>query len=474
MAIEHVETDDIQVEALRWVQENKEFDPSTVSKGYQSPRISSEIPDCSMPMSFDNLNFCSLGCTYCFAYMQKAINPSRTDLGLQTVDIPKMIQAMTGKGAKGHHKLLYEHFYKRRFLLHWGGLADPFCNFERKIGSTKELLIALGDMDYPTLFSFKGNTVFHPEYRAILERFSHQRNFAFQVSIITADDKLAKEVEVGVPSPTARLRALKMLSDMGYWTILRLRPFMIGITDPTLDELLERALAAGIRGVSTEFFAIDNRCTAGAKMRFKWLAKYMGVENLHDYYQALSPDRGTYLRLNRHVKERFIKKIYTFCAKHGLTLGVSDPDFKELCTSGSCCGMPDNFADNKGLENWTRDQLTYHVKRARQIYHQTGKIIELRFDEVYNEVTSPYLVEPGLANDNFDVIGRNYAERANLTQKLLLQEKWNNLRSPINPRNYLHNKLVPVGLDDKGNYIVRYNPLEYEKRWTDEGIDLTL
>jgi len=473
MAIEHRETEDISEEALRWVVENKGIRGEDIGKGYQSPRISSEIPDCSMPLSFDDKSFCALGCLYCFSYMQKCINPSRSGLGLQTVDTQKMIQAMTGKGAKGHHRLLYEHFYKRRFLLHWGGLADPFCNFERTAGSTRELLTALGDMDYPTLFSFKGGTVFRKEYRQIFERFSGQRNFAFQVSIITADDALAKEVEVGVPSPTARLNALKMLSEMGYWTILRLRPFMIGITDPTLDELLERARDVGIRGVSTEFFAIDNRCTAGAKMRFKWLAKYMGVENLHEYYQALSPDRGTYLRLNRHVKERFIKKIYKFCCENNLTLGVSDPDFKELCTSGSCCGMPDDFPDNRALENWTRDQLTFHVKRARQIYHQSGQLVELKFDEVYNEQTSPYLVEPGLANDNFDVIGRNYAERANLTQKLLLQEKWNNLRSPINPRNYLHNKLVPIGLDDKGNYIMRYNPLEYEERWKKEGLDLT-
>ena len=30
-----------------------------------------------------------------------------------------------------------------------------------------------------------------------------------------------------------------------------------------------------------------------------------------------------------------------------------------------------------------------------------------------------------------------------------------------------------VILDDKGNYIMQYNPLEYEARWKAEGIDLT-
>jgi len=401
------------------------------------------------------------------------MNPSRTALAIKSIDVKAMVSAMSGGQARGHHKLFQKYFYKRRFLLHWGGLADPFCNFEHQAGSGKELLIALGDMDYPTLFSFKGGTMFRPEYRKIFERFAGQRNFAFQVSIITADNELAKKVEVGVPSPSSRLRAIKMLSDMGYWTILRLRPFILGVTDPTLDELLERALVAGIRGISTEFFAIDNRSSDGVKTRFRWLADLMGVPDLHQYYQALSPNRGTNLRLNRNVKERFIKKIYKFCAQHNLTLGVSDPDFKELCTSGSCCGMPDNFPDNRGLENWTRDQLTYHLKEARRLWHTEGIKTRLTFDKVYNSGTSPYLDEPKFANDNFDVVGRNYAERSLLTQKLILLEKWDNLRSPINPRNYLHNKLIPVALDDQGRYIFEYNPLPYEDRWVAEGIDLT-
>lgn len=46
-------------EALRWVRDN---DGMTVKgQSYMSPRISSEIIDCSMPLSFDSLSRCSLG-----------------------------------------------------------------------------------------------------------------------------------------------------------------------------------------------------------------------------------------------------------------------------------------------------------------------------------------------------------------------------------------------------------------------------
>lgn len=461
-------------EALRWVRDN---DGMTVKgQNYMSPRISSEVIDCSMPLSFDSLSRCSLGCLYCFAYYQKAYNPNMAQYGpapLYSINPKNFIASLTGQGGGKAYEQFYKYFYKQRFLLHWGGMADPFCNFEKKNRVTWEILNALGDLAYPTLFSFKGDTIFEDQYLNLFDKYRHQHNFAFQVSIITADDDLAKLVEVGVPSPTKRLEALKILADMGYWTILRLRPFIIGVTDKTLDELLERALAAGIRGISTEFFAIDHRCTDGMSKRYDWLAKIIGVDNLMKYYTTLSPaERGGYCRLNRDVKEQYIKKIYKFCEKHGLTLGISDPDFKELCTSGSCCAMPDVFPENPEMCNWTRNQLTYHIKECRRNFHKGTGSTEMFFNDVFNDEQSPYLSEHEFANYYIGVISRNAAERSLFTPKLLMQEHWNSIRSPKNPRNYFHGKVTPVRLDGEGNYVFRYVEHDYERRWKKEGIDL--
>ena len=116
--------------------------------------------------------------------------------------------------------------------------------------------------------------------------------------------------------------------------------------------------------------------------RYDWLAKLIGTKDLMAYYNALSPaERGSYMRLNRDIKEQHIRKIYEFCQKHGLVLGVSDPDFKELCTSGSCCAMPDSFPENPEMCNWSTAQLTYHVKNARIAYHKTGEEQLIKFNE---------------------------------------------------------------------------------------------
>jgi len=155
-----------------------------------------------------------------------------------------------------------------------------------------------------------------------------------------------------------------------------------------------------------------------------------------------------------------------------LVFGCSDPDFKELNTSGSCCAMPDNHPANTGMENWTRSQLTFHLKEARRIYHKTGKACRLYFNDVYSS-EEPYLDHPKYTNDHVASIGNCWAKRANMTLRTILQSQWNNLNSPANPRNYLHGKVIPVGIDGEKNLVYEYKPLEYEERWRDEGIDLT-
>lgn len=440
--------------------------------GYSSPRISSEIPDCSMPMTFDHLNYCSLGCLYCFAYFFKSNNPAIKKISLRSVDVDAMARDLQGKATTKQGRIFYEHFYKRKFLLHWGGLADPFCYFEQKNRTGLKLIHTLGEMNYPTLFSFKGEAIFRKPYVQAFEEYAEQSNFAFQISIITGSEELARKIEIGVPSPSRRIDALKMLSEMGYWTILRLRPFIIGISDHGLDDLLDRALKAGIKGVSMEFFAMDCRSNEGMKKRYEWIAKQIGVKDLHKYFSTLSPsERGGYMRLNRLVKEPYVRKVYEFCAKHDLVCAISDPDFKELNTSGSCCGMPDNFPANPLLENWTKNQLTYHMKEARRLYHKTGERMILRFGEVYGDES--YLDAKELANDHVDVIGMCCADRNSITQRNILQKKWNNLNSPSCPRNYLHGKVMPNGTDKEGNLTYIYTPSEYEEKWKEEGIDLT-
>ena len=471
--------EDMVSDALKWVKQNHGVQlESGVKKTYSSPRVSSEIDDCSMPMTFDQYNFCSLGCLYCFAYFFKISNPTLKgkEIPLKAVNHKKMIAALEGNPRTVRDRILYENFYKQKFLLHWGGLADPFCSFEAKNFRGYRIIKALGELNYPTLFSFKGPAINHPKYERLFAKYAKQKNFAFQISIVTNDDKMSRMVEIGVPSTTERLATLKRLSDMGYWTILRLRPFLMGVTTVGLYELLCRAKEAGAKGVSCEWFALELRGRTEALMqRYEWLGEQMGVQKgILEYYKKLSPsERGGYRRLNRAVKEPYAKMIYKFCIENDMVCGFSDPDYKELNTSGSCCGMPDKFEANPLLENWSKSQWTYHLKEARKAYHKTGELRELEFNTVYDSECLPYLDDTRLANDHVSCVGLPADIRNVLTQKNMIQRAWNNLNSPKNPRNYFHGKVEPNGLDEHGNFKYVYSPTEYEERWKNENIDMT-
>jgi hypothetical protein len=75
--------------------------------------------------------------------------------------------------------------------------------------------------------------------------------------------------------------------------------------------------------------------------------------------------------------------------------------------------------------------------------------------------------------DHISKVGMSSADRIGMSYRDLLRAKWNNLDSPANPRNYLHGKVLPCGLDEKGDLKFVYVEHEYEQRWKDSGIDMT-
>ena len=142
--------------------------------------------------------------------------------------------------------------------------------------------------------------------------------------------------------------------------------------------------------------------------------------------------------------------------------------------SGSCCGMPDEYPENPELQNWTKSQLTFHIKEARKRYHEKGMVTRFKFDKVFDQEEDTYLKSVQLGQDHVGVSDKTASERYGATYGRFARDTWNNLRSPGNPRNYFNGKLMPVSTDQQGNLIYKYVPSEYEERWKEEGIDLTI
>lgn len=466
----NAETDEtfkkVKEDAQNFVNISKDMEASP-NKYYKFVSVSSEFPDCSMPFRGDVYGGCSFGCNYCFSYFFRTNNPSLKNWSLKGVNSNKCIALMEGKMPNSPY---YKYFFAKRKTLHIGGMSDMFCNFERKNKRFLPLLEYILKTGYPTCLSTKGDILSMLEHKALFEKYKDTAKIAIQFSIVSNDEELASFVETGVVSPKRRFENMKWLSDLGYYTMLRLRPFIIGVSDKTLLELLQNAKEAGAKSLSTEFFALDIRCNAGISCKYDWLSKLIGFD-IEEFYEALSPsERGGYRRLNRDVKEQYVKIMYKFCKENNMIFAISDPDFKELNMTQSCCGLPDD--PKYGLQNYFKNQWTAAiVDLRRRFYASNGKDNLLSVKDVFkHKDETDWWQDKKLVGDLIEALGMQTGELATSTLKKLLLQKWNNLRSSKNPYSYFHGLVKPVSKDNDGNLIFQYVPQNYEKKWIEEGI----
>jgi hypothetical protein len=159
-------------------------------KKYGSPRLSNEILDCSMPMTFDQYGNCGFYCLYCFSSFQRDIRgkvgslkyAKRTEVKAVSVPAFKKIFSPEYKG-------VFKYIVQNRKPMQWGGLSDPFCPLEEKFGVGLEIMNFLADIQYPVSYSSKGDLLLRDDryWQAMMK---NKDNSHYKASIITLDEKV--------------------------------------------------------------------------------------------------------------------------------------------------------------------------------------------------------------------------------------------------------------------------------------------
>ena len=314
-----------------------------LKKNYNSPRWSMEIPDCSMPMTLDTYSKCAYNCLYCFAYFQKShtLDGYIGGGGIRSIDPKKIIHLFESamkndRQAVTKTELQFFPYIQNRRIMQWGGLADQFDEWERRHGVTLELLRYFDKIDYPLSFSTKAAWWTQDErYMSLFARHTH--NWHVKISIITADEKKARKIEKGVPSPEERIAAIKRLADLGVHVTLRLRPFILGVSTD-FKKLIGMAHEAGADSVTTEFFCMEARANEALKKRYAEMSKVCGFD-IHKYYMENSKQHG-YKRLNRGIKAPIIHEMREYAHSLGMRFHVSDAFCRECNDACNCCGVP--------------------------------------------------------------------------------------------------------------------------------------
>lgn len=418
-----------------------------ISKTYESPRWTGEIADCSLPVTLDTYSNCSFSCVYCFSQYQRSIGGAKYDYlnkKVKCINVEKVKKIFTGE-----IKSQFWEYIKERRPIQYGGLSDQFDEFERRYGQTYEILKFLREFQdggYPICFSTKSTWVFKdPKYQ---ELFRGAYNWNVKFSIITLDEKNAKKIEVGVPTPKQRLEAMKTATELGMTTTLRLRPFIVGVSSKDYLDLIREAHKAGATAVTTEFFCLELRSIKIAKEHYDVISECAKVD-IVDFYKKFSNGQG-YLRLNRKVKEKYIKEMRKLCDELGLRFYVSDAHFKEVSDNGCCCGLPPEW-------EYSRGNFSYALQVAKRIG-------EVKWSDIEKDM---YFLD---SFKWYKAIGFNTcssearAKYENMTMKDYLRYLWNNPKMGQSPYKLFEKVLEPIGLDENGDIIYKYNDnITFEK-----------
>lgn len=418
--------------------------------GYLSPRWTGEIADCSLPMTLDTYSNCSFGCVYCFSQYQRGIGDGSIDYyakKVKAVDPEKIKRIFTLE-----EESQFKEYIKTGRPIQYGGLSDQFDGFEKKYGITYEILKVLRELNYPICFSTKSAWVFHdPKYQ---ELFKGADNWNMKFSIITLDEEDARRIEVGVPTPQQRLDAMREYNQLSKGgTTLRLRPFIVGVSDKTYLDLIKAAREAGASAVTTEFFCLEMRSIKTAKEHYDAISEVCGFD-IVDFYRKYSNGSG-YLRLNRKVKEKYIRNMDELCQALGMRFYVSDSHFKECSNNACCCALPPEWEYSRG-----------NFSAALQIAKRTG---EVRWSDIEKDM---YFLNFSAVRAAGCQIARSSSESASkysgMTMKEFLRYLWNNPKMGQSPYKIFERALKPSGTDENGDIIYKYNQDVTFEQQTDE------
>lgn len=196
--------------------------------------------------------------------------------------------------------------------------------------------------------------------------------------------------------------------------------------------------------MSTEFFCVEQRSPT-LKAFMPKLNELCGFDVMA-FYKKYSVSTG-YLRLNRKVKEPFMRNMKALTEKIGMRFYVSDAHFKELCCNGSCCGLPSDWNYSKG--QWCE---------ALQLAKKNGHV---SWNEVRHDIEELHQYDWGRAQGYNCNSSEKRAKFMGMTMAEYMRYLWNNPKYGQSPYKLFEGAMVPDGKDVNGNIIYRYNGAKF-------------
>lgn len=428
-------------------------------ESYQGIRFTADGFDCALPVTVDSHSYCSYECLYCFSdNLQSHIkqpNIKQTKLS----QIESIFNGQGGQFGENVRKALRydkrnEHGYPCPVQL--GGLCDPCDTIELNQGWLLDFMKLAIKYRQPVRMSTKGNLFLLKQYQDVIKQAPELFWIAF--SIITNEDDVIEKVDKFAPNTTERIKTMKSLSNLGAKTSLRLRPIIQGITDRNNNyiKLIKRCADAGAKAISYEVAFYPQRIPKTMKHKYNTLDKIIGY-SFRDKYKSFGKievcSRPSYL-----WTENIMHSIKEITLQEGLTVGVSDPVWKQLSDTGCCCGI---LPDDEVFGNWEIENCTNTLIKARDGYKDGYMYVKDIIPQWSYNVLLSKIVNLGAGGELINK--RKYWEWSDK-----LKDIWNNPKAQRSPFNYFQGAMIPTDKrDEDGNVIYIYKGLQRQHKRTE-------
>ena len=232
-----------------------EVAPETVLKAMQAGSIISHnnSPDIPFDHSINPYQGCEHGCVYCYA------RPSHSYLDLSP-------------GLDFETRIFYKPNAASRLLEAWekpsyecqpitiGANTDPYQPAEKSTRVTRSLLELFEKHRHPVNLITKGTLI--ERDIDLLASLASQRLCSVAISVPTLDSALKRIMEPRVPSPEARLKTIRRLTDAGIPTSALMAPVIPAINDTEIEAVLEAVAAAGATHAHYIFLRLPHEVAA--------------------------------------------------------------------------------------------------------------------------------------------------------------------------------------------------------------------
>jgi DNA repair photolyase len=222
-----------------WGAADEEPTPLTTTLTVDSTRTiiaRNDSPDIGFDRSINPYRGCEHGCIYCYA------RPSHAYLGLSPgLDFESRLFYKPEAAALLAAELRKKGYDCRPIAL--GSNTDPYQPIERRLGITRAILEVLRDFRHPVTIVTKSALI--QRDLDILAEMAKDRLAIVTLSVTTLDRSLARRMEPRAPTPERRIETIAALAAAGIPTGVLSAPMIPALNDSEMEQILERAHAAG-------------------------------------------------------------------------------------------------------------------------------------------------------------------------------------------------------------------------------------